>query len=102
MQYLRLILSVAAALRAQDYQQAAREFIALLTLIAGNAPPTPIQPVFSAAGLQSADVERIADELEAFAREYKDDGEGLRANGEFLKKLFDLVVKLLPYILAGL
>lgn len=102
MQYLKLILSIAAALRAKDFQEAARQFIALLTLIAGNPPPTPIHPAFQAAGLQSAEVERIADELEAFAREYEDRGDGLWADGEFLRKLFSLVVKLLPYILAGL
>lgn len=102
MQYLKLILSIAAALRAQDYRRAAQEFIALLTLVAGNPPPAPVHPVFPMDGLQAVGVEQVAAELESFAREYEARGDGLHANGEFLKKLFDLIVKVLPYILAGL
>lgn len=98
MAYLRLIREIAAAFKAKDYKLALQKLAELLTLIAGT--PVLINPQFPD-GMRAESADAVLAEIDAFVAA-NEQGDGLQADGELLRKIVALIVKILPYILAGL
>lgn len=103
MQLVLLLRELAAALRAGDYKLAFKKFVELLNLISSTIPsPNPIPDgEFSSQSFGSLSAASAADELEALAKQLESEPSA-QANGEILKKIAAIIVKLLPLLLAGL
>lgn len=115
MPLITLIRELAAAIRAGNWKLVAEKFAEIIRLIGGVLPsPNPvalndlIHAAREAAAMGTSDAQRagnVADQLDALATEMEgqgEDGTKAMANGELVKKLFQLIVKLLPLLLAGL
>lgn len=104
-EYIRLIREIAADLRARNFKKLLEDVAALLKLIASGMSGTPDNFTSLAAGgslsISGESVDAVASEFEAFANQHQSEVSA-QANGEFIKKAFQLLLKLLPLILAGL
>lgn len=109
------MLQIIAALRkiAVDIRdkngQAVTDIIAFIMLISGFAPtptPNPTPPIglnaFKQEGVRAQNVDAVASEINEFCDKWEPHGEGLHANGEFLKALWQLALKLMPLLISGL
>jgi hypothetical protein len=101
-----LIRKLAADIRTKN-GQAIGTIMTIFALVFGFQPPVPdpnptIAPAggFKASGMNAAQCNAAADELEAFANEHEPKGLQKIGDGTFLKMLIPLLMKFLPLILG--
>ena len=102
MQFIRLMGEIREALKARDFRTALAKFIELLQLFQGSAPEGQFKLLATGdVTFKGQQVDDAVAELDAFCADYE--GKSIAASdGELLKKVGQIAVKLLPILLAGL